>query len=58
MRKLPVICILVCMLCSCSDKSPEVLVVDVLDPLEGAAAIEMVQFPAGTFLMGSELRPP
>ena len=58
MRKFPVICILIGMLCSCSDESSDVFVVDILDPLEGAAPIEMVQFPAGTFLMGSDLRPP
>ena len=45
------------LLCSCSDDSPNLFVVDILDPLEGAAAIKMVQFPAGAFMMGSNLRP-
>jgi len=57
MRKLPVICVLIGLLCSCSDNSPNVFVVDIVDPLDGGAAIEMVQISAGTFLMGSDLRP-
>ena len=41
------------LLCSCSDDSPNVFVVDILDPMDGGFDIEMVQLPAGTFLMGS-----
>jgi len=47
----------VLLLCSCGDNPPSVFVVDIVDPLEGGADIEMVQLPAGTFLMGSDLFP-
>ena len=57
MNKLPVICVLIGLLCSCSDDSPNVFVVDIVDPMDGGAAIEMVRFPAGAFMMGSDLRP-
>jgi len=57
MKNLPFICVLIGLLCSCSDNSPNVFIVNILDPLEGAAPIEMVRFPAGAFLMGSDLRP-
>ena len=49
--------IVIGLLCSCSENSPKVYVVDVFDPMQGAFSIEMVQFPAGTFMMGSDLRP-
>ena len=45
------------LLCSCSDDSPNVFIVEIVDPLEGGADIEMVQISAGTFLMGSKLKP-
>jgi len=57
MREFAAICILSCLLCTCSDNSPNVFVVDILDPLAGAAPIEMVRFRGGSFLMGSDLRP-
>jgi len=40
-------------LCSCSENPPNVFVVDIVDPMDGGIDIEMVQLPAGTFLMGS-----
>jgi formylglycine-generating enzyme required for sulfatase activity len=53
MRTLLIIVVLAgFLLCSCSDSSPNIFVVDIVDPMEGMD-IEMVQLPAGTFLMGS-----
>ena len=40
-------------LCFCSDEPSNVFVVEILDPLEQGIDIEMVQLPAGTFMMGS-----
>ncbi len=54
MRTLLIIVVLAgFLLCSCSDSSPNIFVVDIVDPMDGGMDIEMVQLPAGTFLMGS-----
>ena len=53
MRTLPIIVVLAgFLLCSCSDSSPNIFIVDIMNPMDGID-IEMVQLPAGTFLMGS-----
>ena len=57
MKNLIFVCIVIGLLCSCSENSPNVYVVAVFDPMLGAAPIEMVQFPTGTFMMGSDLKP-
>ena len=42
---------------SCSDESKDLFYVDTVDPLGGGTGIEMVALPAGSFLMGSNLKP-
>jgi len=43
----------ICLLCFCSEDAPNVFVVEILDRMEEGIDIELVQLPAGTFLMGS-----
>ncbi|HUU27166.1 MAG TPA: formylglycine-generating enzyme family protein [archaeon] len=58
MRRLLIVLVLAgYVFCSCDNKSEDIFYVDIVSPLDEGIGIQMVQVSAGTFLMGSNLKP-